>query len=167
MLGDRPCIADYSFVGLFYGHQYRDPHPSKYLHKYAPNVIKWIERVQHLNDAKYGDFLPNDEIPDTLAPILKQMTREQFPELKATSEMLDRWIDENPDADEIKRFLGMHERQYVAFSCWMHQRTVDYYNSVENKAELDGLLTSINGKDLFDNQAKNRVEYKDFTLSAV
>jgi len=49
----------------------------------------------------------------------------------------------------------------------MHQRTVDYYNSVENKAELDGLLTSINGKDLFDNQAKNRVEYKDFTLSAV
>jgi len=96
--------------------------------------------------------------------------------LKATSEMLDRWIDENPEAGEIKRFLGMHafeiggmtgKRQYVAFSCWMHQRTVDYYNSVEDKAELDKLLTSINGKYLFDNQAKNRMEYKDFTLSAV
>jgi len=59
MLGERPCIADYSFVGLFYGHQYRDPHPSKYLHKYAPNVIKWIERVQLLKDAQYGEAQSN------------------------------------------------------------------------------------------------------------
>jgi len=57
------------------------------------------------------------------------------------------------------------KRQYVAFSCWMHQRTVDYYNSVENKTELDELLTSINGKYLFDDQAKSRVEYKNYKLS--
>jgi len=58
------------------------------------------------------------------------------------------------------------KRQYVAFSCWMHQRAVDYYNSVEDKTGLDELLTSINGKYLFDNQAKNRVEYKNYKLSA-
>jgi len=38
---------------------------------------------------------------------------------------------------------------------------------VENKTELDELLTSINGKSLFDNQAKHRLQYKDFKLSAV
>jgi len=68
-------------------------------------------------------------------------------------------------AFEIGGMTG--KRQYVAFSCWMHQRTVDYYNSVEDKTELDELLTSINGKFLFDNQAKHRLQYKDFKLSAV
>jgi len=173
LLGNRPSIADYSFVGLFYGHQYRDPFPSKHLHETAPNVIKWIRRVQFLEDARYGDFLPNDEIPDTLIPILKCMTREQFPELEATVEVLDRWIENNPKAVEVDRFLGKHEysiggatgqRQYISFSCWMLQRCTDYYNSVEDKAQLDAFLASIDGNSLFDKQGKNRLVFKDYTF---
>jgi len=151
----------------------RDPFPSKHLHETAPNVIKWIRRVQFLEDARYGDFLPNDEIPDTLIPILKCMTREQFPELEATVEVLDRWIENNPKAVEVDRFLGKHEysiggatgqRQYISFSCWMLQRCTDYYNSVEDKAQLDAFLASIDGNSLFDKQGKNRLVFKDYTF---
>jgi len=171
LLGDRPSIGDYGFIGLFYGHQYCDPYPSEYLHQHAPNIIKWVERMQFLKDAKYGDFLPNDEIPETLIPILQSMTREQFPVLKATLKQLDKWIENNPDTAEVKRFLGKHEytiggmksqRQYISFSCWMIQRCFDYYNSVEDKTDLDEFLNSIGGKFLFENQTKNRLVFRDY-----
>lgn len=171
--GDRPSIADYSFNGLFYGHLVRDPYPRTLLEDKAPFVLAWTKRVQLLNDAKYGDFVPDDEIPITLIPILKRMTREQFPVLEETNVILDQWVKDNPKTGEVKRFIGKHNyelegvtgtRSIMPFSCWMLQRSLDIYDESENKRELDGFLEKIGGRSVFKHRANTRLTYQNFRL---
>lgn len=173
LLGDRPSMGDYGFLGPFYGHFYVDPYPAKMLREKAPYVVQWIERMQFLTDARYGEFLPDDQIPDTLMPILKRMAREQFPVLEVTMKALDQWVKENPGKQEIKRYIGKHKfsvegstgkRSIIPFSHWMFQRCLDYYDACESKEVLDQFLADIGGQSAFANRAKTRVAYENYKL---
>lgn len=143
LLGGRPSIADYGFMGPLYAHLYLDPYPGKYMREHAPAVAKWVERM---NDDKIatGDFLANDEIPDTLMPILQRMANEQLSVLLDTDKKLLTWADANPNT-ELPRVIGEHKfcvegvtgkRAILPYSLWMFQRPVEYYQSLagEQKA---------------------------------
>lgn len=152
LLGGRPCIADFSFVGPLCAHLYHDPHPGKYMREHAPAVVKWIKRMTNELPAE-GDFLPNDDIPDTLLPILKRMTVEQLPVLLDTDKKLSEWRLINCEV-EIPRTIGEHEfsiqsvtemRAIIPYSLWMFKRPVNHYHnlSLEEKAQVAGLLSDI------------------------
>jgi len=155
LLGGRPGIGDFGLIGPLYAHLYRDPYPGKLMRERAPDVVRWVERMQH-PAAFDGTFLPDDQVPETLYPMLRRMFAEQMPILVDTVRRVGRWAEEHPDAKGIPRFIGKHEfsigevkatRYVMPFAQWMFQRPVAFYQSLttEEKACVDPLLAELGG----------------------
>jgi len=155
LLGDRPCIGDYGLIGPLYAHLYRDPYPGELMRSRAPRVAKWVERMQRPTTFS-GDFLADDEVPETLYPLLRRMFSEQLPVLVDTLRKVGQWAEEHPDAKGIPRFLGKHEfrlgdvtatRYVISFSQRMFQRPLAHYRSIaaDDKVCIDALLDELGG----------------------
>ena len=177
LLGDRPSIGDYGLIGPLYAHLYRDPFSGKIMERVAPAVARWVERCHAPQEALSGSFLPRDQIPETVLPMLKRQMTEQLPSLMATSAHLSEWLSEADRApgDQIPRGLGMHEfstggrqgeRASISFSLWMLQRVLDHYNSLDemDRAAADGFLDEVGGGALKDFTLPCRLGRRDFRL---
>jgi len=167
LLGARPCIADFGFIGPMYAHLYRDPAPGKLMRSKAPAVCEWVERMIDVEPAmRSGEFPENDEIPTTLMPVLQRMASEHLPVLLDTDIKLDEWRSANPDQPEIERFIGTHkftveeveaERAILPYAMWMFQRPVDFYQELEETAMVDEFLVQAGFGDALQRGLKNRV----------
>ena len=176
LLGDRPCIADFGFIGPLYAHLGRDPVPRAIMEKRAPAVYGWVQRMQSPS-GDYGDWLPDDGIPDTLIPILKTLCRDFLPDVLDVVARNAAWLEEHPGED-IPRYLGMHtfrigdvesERVIHSYSQWMFQRPRDHYQSLsgEDRAAADALLERIGGLEAFNAPLPRRVRRKAGQLQLV
>ena len=174
LLGDRPSIGDYGLIGPLYAHNYRDPASGEIMKRLAPEVAKWVERVEFAPSPKSGDFLPNDEVPETLFPVLARLMREQMPVLENTVRLYEEWAVQN-DVHEIPRTIGMHafevegckgERIVVPFNIWMLQKPYDHYHALNasDKAEADKLLDAVGGRPFRDLKITHRVTRENFKL---
>lgn len=125
LLGGRPSIADYGLIGPMFAHLGRDPVPSHLMKVTAPKVFRWVERMTapglDLPDfADYGsDYVADDQIPDTLVPLLRHIAAEIFPELTDKMAFMDNLIRQlNPeDGDPVaekahQRYLGTVDTVY-------------------------------------------------------
>jgi glutathione S-transferase len=157
LLGSRPSIGDFGLIGPLYAHLYRDPGPGKLMRERAPNVARWVERMQQPEPLS-GEFLPNDEIPQTLQPLLAQMFREQLPVLLDTVSQVRQWCANHPEQDKLPRMIGRHRftlegasslRAIQPYSQWMFQRPVFHYQSLDaaTRARIDPLLRQLGGYD--------------------
>ena len=108
LLGGRPCLGDFGLIAPMYGHLGRDPKPLSLLQAKAIHVFRWVERMNRPEpdrgeyvaegEEQFGDdFLPNDEIPETLVAVLKQMAVDFVPETLAAADHINAWLDERPD----------------------------------------------------------------------
>src|SRR3546814_17097757 len=88
-----------------------------------------------------GAFLANDEIPDTLIPLLARVFREQAPVLQDTVRAVSAWCAANPDSDPLPRVIGRHrftlegasnERAIQPYAQWMFQRPVQFYQQLSD-----------------------------------
>lgn len=154
LLGGRPSVGDFGLMGPLYAHLYRDPYPGRLMRSRAPLVANWVERM-NAPQPRSGDFLPGDDVPETLFPILKMMFEEMFPPMLDTVEKLSDWLDTHPD-DEIPEVLGNHTfsilgvtefRNIRPYNQWMFQRPVDYYQSLDGseKKRADDFLKALGG----------------------
>lgn len=132
LLGGRPCIGDFALFGSLWAHLERDVH-SSFLFDDAPDVRAWMERLRE-GDPDIGEYLADDQIPDTLAALLRTVIEEQWPYLTAVLEAVDAWRREHPDAERVPRALGDTEvliggckgsRRLVTFHAWKAQRVLD------------------------------------------
>jgi len=180
LLGTRPSIGDFGLMGPLYAHQYRDPASGEIMKRIAPNVVKWVERM-NAPDPKSGAFLANDEVPETLYPVLTRIFEEQFPPLREMVTVLGKWIDENPDK-KIPRAIGMQvfslkesdgsivigERGMFTFSQWMLQRVLDFYLplAVDARESVDALLEKVGARDALHIDLKRRVTREKNVLVA-
>jgi len=135
--------------------------------KKAPALCDWVRRMN--NEHAYlqqGDWLANDEIPETLLPVLQRMASEHLPVLQDTDRLLDDWRAANPDATEIERFIGTHkftvegveaERVVLPYCLWMFQRPIDYYQSIKDSNEVNELLNQIGFAEAFQKGLSNRL----------
>lgn len=155
LFGTRPSIGDFGLIGPLYAHQYRDPYTGDHMRKRAPRVAQWVERMQQPPQPLAGEFLPNDEIPETLLPLLQRMMREQLPVLADSARQLSAWLADHP-GERIPRAIGKHDftlegqagqRIIRPYSLWMLQRARDYYRTLEGaeREAVDGLLQQIGG----------------------
>jgi glutathione S-transferase len=151
LFGGRPSIGDFGLIGPMYAHLYRDPAPGELMQRIAPEVCKWVERMIS-NEIPKGEFLPNDEIPITLIPVLQRMANEQLPVLLDTDIRLTVWRKDHLEAKEVPRFIGMHkftvekveaERVVLPFALWMFRRPVDFYQSIDDSSGVDEMLMAI------------------------
>jgi len=166
LLGNRPSIADFGFIGPFYAHLYLDPYPGELMRREAPAVARWVERMVDEKPAE-GEFLAQDLIPETLYPVLRRMASEQIPVLLDTDIRLSKWRKENPDA-EIPRTIGKHEftvegvtekRIVIPYSLWMFKRPVDFYQCLDDdtKVQADKLLAELGFADVLQTGLQNRL----------
>lgn len=89
-----------------------------------------------------GSFLSDDQVPETLYPMLQRMFDEQFPVLVDTLRRVGQWAADHPDARGVPRFMGKHEfylgdvkatRYVMPFAQWMFQRPLAHYRSLSSK----------------------------------
>jgi len=124
LLGGRPSLADYGLLGPLYAHFYRDPVPGFALRCFFPLVCEWVERTNgegalgarcygqklygldangelegRVATSDDGEWLRNDEIPETLEPVLRVFFDEMWPFLKASTEAMRAFIAS--DAHEL------------------------------------------------------------------
>ncbi|NVD29191.1 glutathione S-transferase [Parasphingorhabdus flavimaris] len=176
LFGSRPSIGDYGLIGPLYAHLYRDPASGAIMKRLAPRVAAWVERMVDVQAPLSGEFLPNDEVPETLIPVLERMMDEQMPFLQTTADMLASWSEANPET-ELPRAVGMAEftiegvsgqRIAAPFSLWMLQRALDYYRGLEggDKSAADEFLSTVNGASTFRNFTMERpLRFENFRLS--
>ena len=101
LLGWRPCIGDFGLIAPMYAHLGRDPYPARLMQQRAPAVYRWVERMNREDQdvPEYfnagSDFLANDEIPETLIPVLKVLAEDFVPETLAAAELINSWLAEH------------------------------------------------------------------------
>ncbi|WP_299072049.1 glutathione S-transferase family protein [uncultured Paraglaciecola sp.] len=168
LLGSKPCLGDFGLMGPLFAHLYRDPAPGALMKKLAPNLARWVERMNQPQQVE-GAYLSDDEIPDTLLPLLKRMFKEQWPILINTVKSLETWSKENPQALEVPRTIGEHQftignttekRAIGTFHQWKVQRILDCYQQFDNtqKAAVDAFLQPMGGLASMQIKINQRVE---------
>lgn len=174
LLGSRASIGDFGLTGPLYAHLYRDPYPGELMRERAPNVAKWVLRMQQPDNFD-GDFLADDHVPETLFPLLRRMFDEQLPVLLDTMRRVGEWAEEHPDAKGIPRFIGKHEfaiggvtasRYVMPFSQWMFQRPLAFYQSLtgEEKDRIDPLLSELGGLEGMNEPVAARLKFEEYRL---
>ncbi len=103
LLGGRPCIGDFGMIAPLYGHLGRDPKPLALMQASAHMLFRWVERMNRPEPDLFGfgdaepDYLPNDEIPETLILLLKQLAVDFVPETRAAAETINQWLDDQTE----------------------------------------------------------------------
>lgn len=154
LLGARPCIGDFGLIGPLYAHLYRDPASGALMAEKAPRVADWVERMMAVPE-QVGDFLPEDQVPSTLVPLLARIFGEQVPVLLDTADRVARWAKEHSER-ELPRTLakgtftlgGVTEQRAVsAYPLWMWQRPQRHYCALspEDRQRAQDFLAAIPG----------------------
>ncbi|MGB3809850.1 MAG: glutathione S-transferase [Parvibaculum sp.] len=180
LFGTRPSIGDFGLIGPLYAHQYRDPASGALMKSIAPNVARWVEGMMKPPHPKGGEFLPRDEVPETLIPVLARMMREMVPVLVSTAHHLQKWVDENPEdrraGAEVPRAIGMHvfslgdakeNRAIFPFDLWMLQRPLDYIANLEadDRLRAADLLRQAGGETLMEFPSFPRLTRRNFKIA--
>ena len=117
LLGGRPTIADFGFLGPLYAHLARDPYPSMLMKQRAQRVWRWVERMNApvLDASEYGDcseeLFGDDAIPDTLRTLLAYIGEEYLDEAVAQVAAVDAWLADHPDVADGEVVLGKPKRR--------------------------------------------------------
>jgi len=123
LLGGRPTIGDYGLIAPLYAHLARDPYPAQQMRQTAPEVSRWVERMNAPEQivSGYGDdsqaLFPSDSVPETLKALLRYIAAEYLPEIEAHVDFANQWLVAQPDLrtgtnglkDPGRRFIGMAE----------------------------------------------------------
>ena len=172
LLGGRPGIGDFAMLGPLWAHTYRDP-GSTSLYDDAPNVRAWFDRLVNPS-GEPGEFLPNDEVPETLDPVFQTLFAEQFVFVRGLIRKVDAYCAEHPEATRVPRALGMHpfavggragERKLTTYTHWMAQRPLQAYHSIEDKAGVDRWLGRVGGLEAMRDPIRNPQQRRDFKMS--
>ncbi len=174
LLGARPTIGDFGLIGPLYAHLYRDPAPGALMRQRAPNVARWVERMQQ--PAEYtGPLLADDTIPETLLPILARLLREQMPVLTDTMRAVHAWCLDHPDTHPLPRVIGRHrfqlegqhsERAIQPYAQWMFQRPARFYQTLSDTERLtiDRQLARLDGFDALNTPIPTPLAFEHYRI---
>jgi glutathione S-transferase len=128
LLGGAPSLADFGLLAPLYAHLYRDAVSGFALRTHFPLVCEWVERTNGegcLNARSYGQklysindrgelvgrlaasdagqWLPGDEVPESLIPVLAAFFEEMWPVLSDAAHVLSDYIasDSHTAGDEL------------------------------------------------------------------
>ncbi len=176
LLGTRPSIGDFGLMGPLYAHLGRDPVPRAIMEEQAPRVYDWVCRMNAPADSP-GEFLPDDQVPDTLLPILETLCRDFLPDVADVVAKNAAFMASKP-GENVPRYLGMHpfrtgdaegERVVHSYSQWMFQRVHDHYHSLtgDERAAADSLLSRVGGHAVLQAPLPKRVRRQPGQLELV
>ena len=186
LLGGRPTIADYGFMGPLYAHLARDPYPSVLMKQRAQRVWRWVERMNApvLDASEYGDcgeeLFAGDTVPDTLKALLSYIGNEYLDEAMAQVAAVDGWLDDHPEVVGGEVVLGKPKRRFsgtttfswrgrdmtvavVPYRLFLIKRVQDAYRaaSPEEQATVRGLFAEAGLDPLLDVRPRRWVVRSD------
>lgn len=175
LLGTRASFADFAMIGPMYAHQYRDQWTGEHMRRTAPLVADWVERVI-AGEGKQGEFIPGDDIPVTLLPILKVQMQEQLPVLQATNDLFSKWTETaEPQSDLPRGFemipfvTGGHAGQCMArtFALYRLQDALDAYDKMDatDKDRASAFLDAVGGTELANFPLAARLTRRNYRLA--
>jgi len=133
LLGGRACHGDFALFGPLKAHLASDPYPRTQLIKHKFHLLDWLYRMEQTpRDTR--DWLANDEIPESLIPILRWQFRDQIPYVRNVISMTSEWLAGHPDTSELPRFIGKARfnigeasgrRMCAPYTQWMYQRVTE------------------------------------------
>lgn len=103
VLGGHPSLADFGLMAPLYAHLGRDPVPAQRMALRAPNVARWVERMNlaAIEDGEFPDipaaFDGQDTVPPTLMPLLELVFQDWTAELLANAAAFNGWVHSQPD----------------------------------------------------------------------
>ena len=178
VMGWRVSIADLGLIAPMYAHLGRDPYPTALMKKRAPNVARWVERMQLPNtpDGEYAphdaDWLPDDAIPTTLEPLLALVFKDWGPLLGADIASYQQWLVAHPevqaghlvhinDKHMVHPTLGMVsyawrgvqvQRASAVHGLWLFQLAQDAANALSGdaKQKLAAWVERTGGQEVMD-----------------
>lgn len=193
LLGCRPTIADFGFMAPLYAHLGRDPVPAQIMALRAPNVKRWIERMNLavIADAEFpaaGTELPADDtLPPTLEPVLELLFRDWTAELQANAACYHAWLAANPElpaghpvnADAKRRVhptLGPIEyrlrgstirRNSAPQTLWHFDKAAELARALEGDARqrFDALLGRVGGGEAMAIRLARPIVRQDYVLA--
>jgi len=192
LMGGRPSIADFGFVAPLFAHLARDPVPATLMKNVAPNVYRWTERMNTagIADGEFHDraeaYLPDDEIPPTLEPVLQLMFHDWGTELLANASFYNAWADRNPTLpsghlasasgerlvhptlgfiDYELRGCAIH-RASAPHALWHFDRAASYARTMDGDAcaRFDALLQRVGGERVMAIRLARPLKRENYTL---
>ena len=165
LLGGRPSIGDFGFMGPLYAHLYRDPVPGKLMQQTAPRVARWVERMND-TEGSSGGWCKDDEVPPSLDPIFHMLFTDYWPVITDTVQRLHQWHTNHPDTTHIPRVIGEHRfslgqaqgmRVVLPYGIWMLQRVIDFYRQLDDTTQVDAWLRRVGGHEALQLDIPTRV----------
>ena len=161
LLGGRPCMADFSFMGLLYAHLFRDPASGMRLKGGYPRVAEYVEKLSlnvfpiretnvHVDEeGRYrfeaverqnDDWVANDSIPETLLPVFDLFFRCHLPLLQSSLELLREYKQSCSEVtEELPTILGMSPLEIDSLRSQRIARTFEIWK-LQNVLDVrDGL----------------------------
>ena len=168
LLGGKPAIGDFGLICPFYGHLGRDPAPLALMQKKALRLFRWVERMNRPEpdiyefENKSEDYLPDDQIPDTLIAVLKHMAIDFVPETKAAADFINAWIDKQDalaPGTVAERTVGQAEFDLPGvtinamaqpYRFYLLKRVQDEFDALDAaaKADVEAVLDACDMKDI-------------------
>ena len=137
LLGDRASLGDFAFAGLFKAHIELDPEPRSWIEVCAPSMLEYMNRVfDSCSDGR--TYLPDDGLPETLAPFFDHMRDGYHRFLRVSREALaegEKWCEVDLGEGPVR----MRSLKYSEVSRCHVKAEIESLSS-RDRAEVDALL---------------------------
>lgn len=161
LLGARPTVADFGLIGPMYGHLGRDPWPKRELIAPRKHLRAWIDRMARMPPPATGRLQDADELPATLAPVLRLIVDEFLPMVEAIDSEVAKALAAAPAQRLLPRGLGpithpmgnaRFQRTALPFVLWKMQRVLDVYRAMTPAEQgcVRAWLKTLGGERLLD-----------------
>ena len=107
ILGGHATLADYGLIGAMYAHLGRDPAPLHLMQRSAPNVFRWVERmnmaetfVDEAATRSKDQLLDSGALPESLLKLMHFIAEDYLVELSAHVERANDWLADHPEIED-------------------------------------------------------------------
>ncbi|MEJ6515164.1 MAG: glutathione S-transferase N-terminal domain-containing protein [Pseudomonadales bacterium] len=157
LFGSKPSIGDFGMIAPLYGHLGRDPKPLSLMQAKAVQLYRWVERMNRPEldlvefEDQTGEYLPSDEIPESLITLLQQVAIDFVPETIAAANCINEWLDKQQDlhpGTEAIRGVGLCSFELRGatinalaqpYRFYLLQRVQDLFESLDSADQADVL----------------------------
>jgi len=184
ILGGHATIADYGLIGAMYAHLGRDPVPLRLLQVSAPNVFRWVERmnmsetfVDEASAEADGKLIGSAALPKSLLHIMQFIADDYLPEITAHIERANSWLERHPEIESgsptnnksMKSGLGLAPFAWrgteiatvvIPYRFYLLQRLQDAFDqqSTQDRGAIRTSFSATNLECLLDLRTNRRME---------
>ena len=187
ILGGHATIADYGLIGAMYAHLARDPAPLQLMQVSAPNVFRWVERMnmgESFIDEAFanaeGQLFDAENLPDSLIQIMHFIAEDYLPEITAHVDRANSWLERHPEIESgsptnnksMKSGLGLAsfvwrdaeiETVVIPYRFYLLQRLQDAFDRqvIDDQNSIRAVFEETALDSLFDLRTNRRMERRD------